>query len=64
MYETRKVILYNELVVNKCPHCDTESVVLVIWGQNATEQVGPTIYCYMCGKRFDDALETHTMPKA
>lgn len=49
--------------VNKCPFCEQEFVVLVLLGGGVTdvvEQVGPTIYCYMCGKRFDEEVNNES----
>ena len=56
MYEKRNLIMYHEQNVNKCPHCEVEFVIFAVWGQNITEQVGPKIYCYLCGKKLDEEV--------
>lgn len=55
-YEKRSLIFYSNYNVNRCPHCGIEFVVFAVWGQKTQEQVGPTIYCYMCGKRFNEEV--------
>lgn len=54
MYEKKKLALWYEFNVNTCPHCNQKFVILVEWDNNVVEQVGPTMYCYVCGKIFDE----------
>lgn len=66
MYEKKVLKIAAGFNVNRCPHCDQQFVILAVWpdSDNVLEQVGPRVYCFLCGKRFDDALKTHTTPKA
>ena len=54
MYERKILAIGHEWSVNCCPHCETKFVVLVEWDKHLIEQVGPTMYCYMCGKKFNE----------
>lgn len=41
--------------VNTCPHCGQQFVILATFDDDEVlEQVGPRIYCYLCGKRFKE----------
>ena len=59
MYEKKMLMMPHEFCVNVCPHCGQEFVVLAQWNNDIIEQVGPTIYCYMCGKRFNEETDSN-----
>ena len=54
MYEKKMLMMPHEFCVNTCPHCGQSFVILAQWDNDIIEQVGPMIYCYMCGKRFNE----------
>lgn len=56
MYEEKVLKVAAKFCVNTCPHCGQQFVILATWdGEgDVLEQIGLTIYCYMCGKRFDE----------
>jgi len=55
MYEKKVLKIAANFNVNICPHCGQQFVILAVWpdSDDVLEQVGPSIYCYMCGKRFN-----------
>ena len=58
MYEKKVLKIAAGFCVNTCPHCGQQFVILAVWDDDdVLEQVGPTIYCYMCGKRFDEVKD-------
>ena len=57
MYEKKMLMMPHEFCVNTCPHCDQKFVILAQWDNDIIEQVGLTIYCYMCGKRFNEGTK-------
>ena len=57
MYEKKMLMMPHEFCVNTCPHCGQKFAILVQWDNDIIEQVGPRIYCYMCGKRFDEEVD-------
>ncbi len=66
MYEKKTLMMSHEFCINTCPHCGRKFVVLTEWDSDSlrnltivVEQVGPTIYCYMCGKRFDETVSNN-----
>ena len=57
MYEKKVLKIATEFNINTCPHCDQTFVILAMFEDGEVlEQVGPKIYCYMCGKRFDEEV--------
>ena len=59
-YEKKLLKITTKFNVNRCPHCGQQFVILVTFdGGEVLEQVGPRIYCYMCGKRFDEECNDH-----
>ena len=58
-YEKRTWLFPYKVCVNKCPTCEQEFVILVMLGGDVVEQVGETIYCYMCGKRFNENINNN-----
>jgi transcription elongation factor Elf1 len=58
MYEKKVLKILTEFNVNTCPHCDQQFVILATFDDGGVlEQVGPRIYCYLCGKRFKERWE-------
>ena len=60
MYEKKMLMMLHEFCVNTCPHCGQQFVVLATWDDGGVlEQVGPMMYCYMCGKRFNEKTDNN-----
>jgi len=58
MYEKKVLKIAAEFCVNKCPRCGQTFVILATFDDGGVlEQVGPRIYCYLCGKRFKERWE-------